>query len=263
MLLGGSPPSSCSARSRLAAAPAPPPSSASARSPTGGARCPQPLCRGDVFVYAKAREDENFDVYYQRVEGGSPIDLTEESPVADTQPAFSPDGRQIAFRSERDGGGIFLMGATGESVRRLTTGGYNPAWSPDGSKIVYATEGIDYPLRRSTAPLWRVRVADGSGAASQSATPCIGCRRTRAHRLWGSPTARRGGDLTSGLGAPRAGDDDCHSTDPVVARRPLALLRTTARHPHLGACASGGVRQGAPTRAVTTPAMERPAQRGR
>src|SRR5204862_5387149 len=54
----------------------------------------------------------------------------------DSQPAFSPDGEQIAFRSERDGGGIFVMNATGESVRRVTDFGFNPSWSADGKEIV-------------------------------------------------------------------------------------------------------------------------------
>jgi serine/threonine protein kinase/Tol biopolymer transport system component len=117
---------------------------------------------GDVFVYAKAQADGSSDIFWQRVEGGNPNNLTQDSPAADTQPAFSPDGKQIAFRSERDGGGLFLMGATGESVRRLTGDGYNPAWSPDGTEIVYAIETVDDPLRRSiVSQLWRVRVADG------------------------------------------------------------------------------------------------------
>jgi Tol biopolymer transport system component len=42
----------------------------------------------------------------------------------DTQPAFSPDGTRIAFRSQRDGGGIFVMGATGESVKRVSDKGF-------------------------------------------------------------------------------------------------------------------------------------------
>jgi serine/threonine protein kinase/Tol biopolymer transport system component len=120
---------------------------------------------GDVFVYAKLVNGAgNFDIFWQRIDGGSPRNLTEDSRESDTQPAFSPDGKQIAFRSERDGGGLFVMGATGESPRRLTSGfGYNPAWSPDGREIVYATEGVLDPLRRSTAisGLWRVRVSDG------------------------------------------------------------------------------------------------------
>jgi eukaryotic-like serine/threonine-protein kinase len=117
---------------------------------------------GEYFVYTK-RVGGNGDVYQQRVGGGNAVDLTRDSPSDDTQPAYSPDGQQIAFRSERDGGGIFLMGATGESVRRLTDFGYNPAWSPDGREIVVATESIADPRRRSSiSELWRVEVASGA-----------------------------------------------------------------------------------------------------
>jgi Tol biopolymer transport system component len=92
------------------------------------------------------------------------INITEDSPADDKQPAFSPDGELIAFRSEREGGGIFLMGATGESVRRLTNFGYNPAWSPDGKEIVFATEEIfnrGASTRFSKSQLWIVNVASG------------------------------------------------------------------------------------------------------
>ncbi len=51
-----------------------------------------------------------------------------------TEPAFSPDGAHVAFRSERDGGGIYVMGATGESVHRVADGGFAPSWSPDGRR---------------------------------------------------------------------------------------------------------------------------------
>jgi serine/threonine protein kinase/Tol biopolymer transport system component len=116
---------------------------------------------GNFFVYVKS-VDGNADIYLQRTAGGSPINLTADSPADDTQPAFSPDGNQIAFRSERNGGGLFLMGATGESVRRLTDAGYNPAWSPDGREILCAAEAISDPvLRRTDSRLWRVDVASG------------------------------------------------------------------------------------------------------
>ncbi len=114
---------------------------------------------GDALVYV-AVSDGDQDIFWQRVGGGNPRNLTAGSPAADTQPAFSPDGQQIAFRSERDGGGLFLMGSTGESPRRLTDAGYNPAWSPNSKEIVFATEAISTPWRRSSkSELWRVDVS--------------------------------------------------------------------------------------------------------
>ena len=71
------------------------------------------------------------------------MNLTRGSGFDNTEPAFSPDGAHVAFRSERDGGGIYVMGATGESVHRVADGGFAPSWSPDGSSLVYTT--IDQP----------------------------------------------------------------------------------------------------------------------
>jgi Tol biopolymer transport system component len=109
-----------------------------------------------------SRETGNDDIYLQRVGGQTPINLTKDSPEDDTQPAFSPDGSTMAFRSRRGGGGIFVMGATGESVRRLSDLGYNPSWSPDGKTIVVATEAVVNPLGRTgLSELWTIDVATG------------------------------------------------------------------------------------------------------
>ena len=53
------------------------------------------------------------------------------------------------------------MGATGESVRRVTDFGYNPAWSPDGQEILCAEEDILRPEGRATSnsQLWSVNVS--------------------------------------------------------------------------------------------------------
>src|SRR5262249_28379979 len=85
----------------------------------------------------------NRDIYLQSVSGKTPINLTTDSADDDDQPAFSPDGEQIAFRSSRDGGGIFVMGRTGESVRRVTHAGFKPSWSPNGAELVYATQNVE------------------------------------------------------------------------------------------------------------------------
>src|SRR5882724_4738985 len=115
---------------------------------------------GKSFVYA-GYASGNWDIYLQRVGGKNPINLTKDSAADDTQPGFSPDGDRIAFRSEREGGGIFVMGATGESVKRLTDFGYNPAWSPDGKEIACADEGIvePYAVRNPGSRIWVVNVA--------------------------------------------------------------------------------------------------------
>ena len=127
----------------------------------GGESYPSLSPDGNYFVYVKAAE-KGSDIFLQRVGGGNPINLTPDTPWIDTQPSFSPDGQQIAFRSERAGGGIFVMGATGESVRRVTDSGFNPSWSPDGKELVLATEGILEPsARTSNSQIFRISLATG------------------------------------------------------------------------------------------------------
>jgi Tol biopolymer transport system component/serine/threonine protein kinase len=117
---------------------------------------------GKEFVYAGI-ESGNLDIYLRKVGGKNPINLTKDSPVSDTQPAFSPDGQRIAFRSEREGGGIFVMGATGENVKRLTNFGFNPVWSPDGTHVACADESIVKPSARTNpnSRVWTIDIATG------------------------------------------------------------------------------------------------------
>ena len=70
-------------------------------------------------------------------------------------PAWSPDGRRIAFRV----GGVHVMNADGSGQRRLTSGAH-PSWSPDGGRIAF--------LRKEPTGLpgvWELYAmnADGSG----------------------------------------------------------------------------------------------------
>jgi Tol biopolymer transport system component len=175
---------------------------------------------GKTFLFVSSAAG-NPDVYVQRVDGRNAINLTKDSPVADLQPAFSPDGSLVAFRSERNGGGIFLMGATGESVRRLTDFGHDPAWSPDGKTIAVATEGVDDPLSRDVvSALWLVDASSGEkrrlteGDAVQPSWSPSG----RRIAYWGLPGGTGQRDLWSiaaAGGAPvRITDDDAVDWNP-------------------------------------------------
>ena len=103
-------------------------------------------------VYFASRKAEKWDIYSQRTGGKTAVNLTADSGFDDTQPAVSPDGELIAFRSERNGGGIFVMGASGESVRRVTDSGFYPAWSPDQKEIVFCQDNFSMPDARSVIP---------------------------------------------------------------------------------------------------------------
>jgi eukaryotic-like serine/threonine-protein kinase len=104
---------------------------------------------------------EDTDIFVCRIGGENPINLTKSFKGGDGSPKFSPDGQSIAFRSERDGGGIFIMGASGESVRRLTSFGVDPAWSPDGKSIAFGSRPYQGGASDAVSPLWVVDVATG------------------------------------------------------------------------------------------------------
>ncbi|HEX7830431.1 MAG TPA: protein kinase [Thermoanaerobaculia bacterium] len=113
---------------------------------------------GESFVFVSGG-----DIFLQRINGRNAINLTKRCAQADSQPAFSPDGSMIAYRSECDGGGIFVMGATGEAARRITGSCFNPSWSPDGKRLVCGTESITFTptSRGQLSELWIIGVETG------------------------------------------------------------------------------------------------------
>lgn len=127
----------------------------------GPERHPRISPDGKTFIFVSGLSG-NQDIYSQRIGGSNPLNLTKDSNADDNAPNYSPDGEQIVFRSERDGGGLYLMGATGESVRRLTDFGYDPEWSADGKDIIFATENVTGGYsRNNVSQLWSIRTSDG------------------------------------------------------------------------------------------------------
>jgi len=102
------------------------------------------------------------DLYVLPIGGGAAKALT-RGMAFDTQPRFSPDGRHIAFVSDRDGSeNIWIMTTDGGNARPLTSGKdtvfISPEWTPDGGGIVAAKTGV---VRNSMVELWLYSVADG------------------------------------------------------------------------------------------------------
>lgn len=108
-----------------------------------------------VFAWNEG-EGEDFNLYTQAVHGNTATRLT-SSPSADFGPAYSPDGKQIAFyRRSGDRASLYLIQAAGGPARRLAgletgppgpvtamTGGpadlplQSISWSPDGASLAF------------------------------------------------------------------------------------------------------------------------------
>lgn len=112
-------------------------------------------------------------------DGTGPTNVTNNA-AADDQPAFSPDGKKIAFSSNRDGNSeIWAMNVDGSNLLQLTTTSgvfnLNPAWSPDGANIAFQTnrDGGDHEIYAMSATgASPVNLTNSAGAdASPSWSP--------------------------------------------------------------------------------------------
>jgi dipeptidyl aminopeptidase/acylaminoacyl peptidase len=95
-----------------------------------------------VTTLSEERDEYLSSIWLVETEGGPPRPFT-TGPLRDTAPRWSPDGRFLAFVSERAAekkGQLHVMPAAGGEARRLTdlrAGVSRPEWSPDGSRIAF------------------------------------------------------------------------------------------------------------------------------
>ena len=120
-----------------------------------------------VFV---SKRDGNAEIYIMNPDGSQQVNLTQH-PAEDYNPAWSPNGKQIVFTSDRtdDTFDLYLMNADGKNVqkvfkddeyRRYST------WSPDGKRIAYAQAD-----KRKAILAWGARFAPIADHTLYIATP--------------------------------------------------------------------------------------------
>jgi Tol biopolymer transport system component len=118
---------------------------------------PTVAAAGNLIAYASDRGgDGKLDIWVQPLPSGEPVQVT-HGDADDLDPHFSSDGSRIAFRSERDGGGIYTVPALGGAEQLLVPKGREPHFSPDGKSIAYYTGG-----RGSSTQIFVVDVATGT-----------------------------------------------------------------------------------------------------
>ncbi len=141
---------------------------------------------GRLVAYASDRgKDGGLDIWVQQVAGGASVRITGD-PADDVEPSFSPDGNQIAFRSDRDGGGVYVVSTLGGDARRVADRGRRPKWSPDGKRIAYWV-GPDtaYVMNKADAP--RTYVVDAAGGQPRPVAPDFAIAMTP---IWGADSVR-------------------------------------------------------------------------
>jgi Tol biopolymer transport system component/predicted Ser/Thr protein kinase len=153
-----------------------------------------------LAVSDRTSPEEPWAIFLVSVESGEKERLTSPPPqsLADHSPAFSPDGRTLAFvrQSAVVLADVYLVQVDGGEPRRLTFNDQTTrglAWTPDGREIVFSSN----PGGGSNRSLWRISSLGGmpellSGTAGDASYPAISrqgsrliySRRTRDLNIW-------------------------------------------------------------------------------
>jgi TolB protein len=113
---------------------------------------------GKWMAFASTRHSEHASIYLQRVDGTAVTKLTSDE-SDNAYPAFSRDGKYIAFCSTRAGAwNVYVMDVDGRDTVTVTSGPaqcIHPSFSPDGTRLVYSCLGT----RSNQWELWTVSLA--------------------------------------------------------------------------------------------------------
>jgi dipeptidyl aminopeptidase/acylaminoacyl peptidase len=183
---------------------------------------PAPSPDGTEVAYTftpRADRNRRSEIRVASVEDGAVRRLTGVPDMRDREPRWSPDGRTIAYVSERSGfWELHLVGSDGEGDRQLTSAGADHSqheWHPDGGRLAVVRG------ERNRFHLVVVDAEDGS--AEQIA----------AGGTWVAPHWTAAGDLVAGYEAhatPRELRRLAPGGDPVTLHAPAPL--SVKRAPH-------------------------------
>jgi TolB protein len=129
---------------------------------------------GTLIAFASDRDarrdpydDGPFSIYVTARDGSGVRRLTTPRDASDYAPAFSPDGRSIAFvrfaADESGAAGLYVVALDGGGERAVLADDrvFDAAWSPDGSTIAYSRGELDERRSRVSTSLWAVAAAGG------------------------------------------------------------------------------------------------------
>ena len=179
------------------------------------------------------------DLYTLPISGGTAKRITSGLPF-DSQPVFSPDGKRIAFTSDRDGSdNLWIANADGSDPKQLSKdkdGDFiSPSWTPDGEYVLVSRNQSGL----GTHEIWMYNIHGGSGVQVTKSSPTPTTTPQQRLNFLGaiaSPDgkffyyARRTGNFTYNATFPiwqivrrdrTTGDEDVITSEPGSAFRPV------------------------------------------
>jgi TolB protein len=155
----------CANRTETSAGNTPAPAQTTASTPISTTNTPTAFASCSRIAFTLFKDDSG-QIYTACADGSELTALTHNS-SGHTQPAWSPDGRQIAYAADVNGANqIFIMQADGSGTKQLTSDLANdlPVWLPDGKSMAFRTT--------DEKGLWWWRTLDlTSGQISQYSQP--------------------------------------------------------------------------------------------
>jgi len=117
---------------------------------------------GSIMAFASTQHGPTADIFIKSTAGKTQTRITAD-PADDVMPALAPDGRRIAFASNRSGNwDIYITTVDGGPPVQFTGDSspeLHPTWSPDGRKIAYCKLGTQ-------SGRWELWVADVENPAA-------------------------------------------------------------------------------------------------